>query len=87
MDTEFSNYLRTRGHKYQIDTSGYAVASADDVYWSSEKLIVPKFEAGSPARMSQSMAPKWVGQALIRIQGRELGGNFSPLLVGELFWE
>lgn len=31
------------------------------------------------------MAVQWVGQALIRTRGRELGGNFNPLLVGELF--
>ena len=33
------------------------------------------------------MALEWVGQALTRTRGRELGGNFNPLLIGELFWE
>lgn len=75
MNTEFTNHLRTNGHKYQIDTSGHAVASADndDDGWvasegrlSSEKLMAPKSQAGSPARLSNVMALKCVGQALIR---------------------
>ena len=88
MNTEFSNHLRTNGHKYQIDPP------INDDSWvspegrqSSEKLIIPRSQAGSPARMSNAMALQWVGQALIRSRGRELGGNFNPLLVGELFWE
>ncbi|KAL9126644.1 MAG: hypothetical protein Q9217_004334 [Psora testacea] len=93
MNTDFSNHLRTNGHKYQIDTSGHAVAAIDDDWISpqghrsSEKVILPKSQAGSPARMSNALALKWVGQALMRTRGRELGGNFNPLLVGELFWE
>ncbi|KAA6409465.1 MAG: hypothetical protein FRX48_07019 [Lasallia pustulata] len=49
--------------------------------------MLPKSEAGSPARMSNAMALNWVSQALMRTRDRELGGNFNPLLVGELFWE
>lgn len=29
----------------------------------------------------------WVKETLIQTRGRELAGNFNPLLVGELFWE
>ena len=51
MNTEFTDHLRPNGHKNQIDTSGLAVASADDDDddgWiasegrrSSEKLMAP----------------------------------------------
>ena len=37
--------------------------------------------------MSSSEALKWVSQVLLRTRGRELSGNFNPLLVGELLWE
>jgi len=94
MNTNFSNHLRTSGHKYQIDTSANAVApaSADDRvshggHRPSDNLIIPKSEVGSPARISNATALKWVSQALTRTRGRELGGSFNPLLVGELFWE
>jgi len=94
MNTNFSDHLRKGGHKYQVDTSGNAVASAEDNEWvfpkghrSLEKLIMPKPKVGSPARISNAIALKWVSQALIRTRGRELGGNFNPLLIGELFWE
>jgi hypothetical protein len=33
------------------------------------------------------MALDLVRQVLIRTRGKELPGNFNPLLVGELFWE
>lgn len=40
-----------------------------------------------PVRISRSQAFKWVGQVLTRTRGRELVGNFNPLLVGALFRE
>lgn len=94
MNTEFSNHLRKKGHKYQIDTTGHAVDSIDGAAsmlvkgdQSSEGLIIPESQPGSPAPMSNAMALQWVGQALVRTRGQELGGNFNPLLIGELFWE
>lgn len=40
-----------------------------------------------PIELSHSEALDWVGQVLLRTRGRELSGNFNPLLIGELFWE
>ena len=40
-----------------------------------------------PTNMSYSKALEWVSQVLKRTRGRELPGNFNPLLVGELLWE
>ena len=36
---------------------------------------------------SKSRAMDWVKGVLVRTRGKELPGNFNPLLIGELFWE
>lgn len=37
--------------------------------------------------LSKSQALQWVSRAIVRSRGRELPGNFNPLVIGELFWE
>ena len=44
-------------------------------------------QTGTPTKLSYSKAIEWVSQVLKRTRGKELPGNFNPLLVGELFWE
>ncbi|CAD6590745.1 MAG: hypothetical protein ASARMPREDX12_004714 [Alectoria sarmentosa] len=41
----------------------------------------------SPIGLDTRKAREWVRRVLIRTRGKELIGNFNPLLVGELFWE
>jgi hypothetical protein len=41
----------------------------------------------SPIRITNEDALKWLAHVLVRTRGRELVGNYNPLLVGELFWE
>ncbi|KAL9118920.1 MAG: hypothetical protein Q9187_004527 [Circinaria calcarea] len=77
MNTEFSNNLRTNGHKYHFEMS-------EKPEWISSPPIV---ESGKPTKLSNSQALQWVNQALMRTRGKELAGNFNPLLIGELFWE
>ena len=44
-------------------------------------------EPAPPTRCSKSRAMDWVRGVLVRTRGKELPGNFNPLLIGELFWE
>ncbi|KAL3712031.1 hypothetical protein TMatcc_000726 [Talaromyces marneffei ATCC 18224] len=37
--------------------------------------------------MSHRKAMKWVNDVVVRTRGRELLGNFNPLVIAELFWE
>ena len=48
---------------------------------------LPKPVPGTPIQLTRSQAVKWVSHALVKSRGRELPGNFNPLLIGELFWE
>lgn len=90
MNAEFSNSIRTIGHKYQINRSSDAKINKLNSFAASEEEeepILPDIKPGSPTRMSHAQALSWVSQALTRTRGKELSGNFNPLLVGELFWE
>ncbi|KAL9621158.1 MAG: hypothetical protein Q9160_004409 [Pyrenula sp. 1 TL-2023] len=40
-----------------------------------------------PQKLSRAAAITWVRKAIVRNRGRELLGNFNPLIISELFWE
>ncbi len=83
---QFSNRLRTHGYKYHIGKQEEAtperkVAKTDTA--PSFSMIEP----APPIHWSKPEAMDWVREVLVRTRGKELPGNFNPLLVGELFWE
>lgn len=77
MNIDFAKVLRTKGHKFEFDMLGKADTTT----------TVPNPKVGTPTKLSSPQALKWVSQVLVRTRGKELPGNFNPLLVGELFWE
>lgn len=101
MNSRFSDNLRTKGHKYHIklsegpeSTESPAEAAPEDnanennPSQSSEiQRSLPSLGANRPTRLSNPEALNWVREALTRTRGKELTGNFNPLLIGELFWE
>ena len=100
MNTSFSDTLRTKGHKYQIthsqgrgsiDVADKAPSETQEMSTSSEHSDMPSKsptpESNEPIRLSKAQSLNWVLEALTRTRGKELSGNFNPLLIGELFWE
>lgn len=90
MNAEFSDLVRVHGHKYQIDLSGKADVADTKPQLRRikatgylEKATPPK----SPIHMDRDTALGWARIILVRTRGKELIGNFNPLLIGELFWE
>ncbi|KAI9844695.1 MAG: hypothetical protein M1837_005437 [Sclerophora amabilis] len=81
---QFSKILRTRGHKYHIKVGG-----ADKAEGTTAKLKSGPATStiNWPSVLLESEALEWVGKAIARTRGKELPGNFNPLLIGELFWE
>lgn len=77
LNAQFYDTVRTQGHKYHI--------KMDDkpVYESPQT----EEEKNYPKRLSKAKGMKWVRNVLDRTRGKELIGNFNPLLIGELFWE
>ena len=92
MNAAFSDLIRVSGHRYQIDLSSKPDA-ADDLHLPRRlKSLEPHKKATppvtkSPIKMDREEALTWARHVLVRTRGRELVGNFNPLLVGELFWK
>lgn len=86
MNTEFANELRLRGHKYHF-TQLEGVEKEPSAKDSATKDADSNSNSKAPIKLDHAKSIQWVNQALMRTRGRELSGNFNPLLVGELFWE
>ena len=95
-NSEFANLLRMRGFRYHIGERDKVKADGevtDKARVHSEPaktdmgLVGSIAEPATPTYWSQSRAMDWVRGVLVRTRGKELPGNFNPLLIGELFWE
>jgi len=83
---QFSNRLRTRGYKYHIGKQEEEKADGE-VAKTDAAPFISMTEQVPPIHWSKPRAMDWVRGVLVRTRGKELPGNFNPLLVGELFWE
>ena len=95
MNTKFSDNMRKYGHKFSVhpdEEEGDAENKGDREVQIDEKgeemeedfhSVVPQ----APENIKKQEALAWVRQVLVRNRGKELLGNYNPLLVGELFWE
>ena len=94
-NSQFSKVLRTYGYKYhfdehEVDTGSHAIETVRRASVVTKPDVVPTgVKAGltPPIHRSKRQAIEWVREALLRTRGRELPGDFNPLLVSELFWE
>ncbi|KAI1367936.1 interferon-induced GTP-binding protein Mx [Xylaria arbuscula] len=77
LNTEFTKTFQQRGQKFQFDF-------ADDM---SIKHTSFSPEPADEFKLSKQEALDWVRKVLVRTRGKELVGNFNPLLIGELFRE
>ena len=87
MNANFARYMRISGHKYQVDMSRQANAPPQVPIIATllGKRSISKPTAPQPFRRDEAL--EWARSVQVRTRGRELVGNFNPLLVGELFWE
>lgn len=86
LNTEFDQLFRKNAHKYHVDLDKDGLQPYDA---NSARDFKHRFspESITPLKISKEKALKWVGAAQAQTRGRELPGNYNPLLVGELFWE
>ena len=75
LNTNFAKDMGKSGHVYHFDMSD-----------SSPAISVSR-PRGGVTNMSKEKSLEWVQQAIARNKGKELVGNFNPLVIGELFWE
>lgn len=62
-----------------------SLAKPKEITKEEEPKEVTKEE--EPKEVTKEEAIEWVRKVLIRNRGKELVGNFNPLIIGELFWE
>ena len=88
MNSEFAENFHINGHKYEIGTSDQSNAPPETL-GTLKKLLGNGHlsKSISPQRLDRAKALAWVNRVLVRTRGRELVGNFNPLLIGELFWD
>lgn len=88
LNQNFASQVRQYGHKYRIqataDTAG--TNSKDD---PPEPKLMDSYAEASDCQTVKSRddAVSWVKELLVRSRGRELPGNFNPLLMSQLFRE
>lgn len=89
MNTGFSDNMRANGHKFEIDMSDET--NVDSLVGPLIDTVLNGWDwfskSVSPNKKDRTEAIAWVRLALVRTRGRELVGNFNPLLIAELFWE
>ncbi|KAN0108674.1 dynamin family protein-like protein [Hyaloscypha variabilis] len=85
-NSEFSETFRKVAHKYHIDLDKDGLSPFDPKCADGLGDRFGKAQI-TPIRWTKDEALKWVAHVLARTRGRELVGNYNPLLVGELFWE
>ena len=85
MNAGFSDQIRVNGHKYEIDMSaaGTKIQPQRADALKKATALRPKW----PIKKDKGEALAWARLVLVRTRGRELAGNFNPLLISELFWE
>ncbi|KAH6713320.1 dynamin family protein-like protein [Leptodontidium sp. MPI-SDFR-AT-0119] len=88
-NTQFAEIFRKMAHKYHIEVNEN---DKDGLYpfdpsWEDECENDFGLQIGAPVEIMKEDALRWVKQALANTRGRELVGNYNPLLVGVLFWE
>ncbi|TAQ91221.1 hypothetical protein B7494_g444 [Chlorociboria aeruginascens] len=92
LNLEFSTTIRKIGHKYNF-TGTFPM---DDEDYDQEKdnsrnrvsdTTTHNLVHNLPKSLSESQSLDWVMKVLSKTRGKELPGNFNPLLIGELFWE
>lgn len=87
MNANFAEYMRISGHKYQVDMASQANALPRVPVIAA---LLGKSPLSKPTLLqilNRDEALEWARSVQVRTRGRELVGNFNPLLVGELFWE
>ncbi|KAI9660454.1 MAG: hypothetical protein M1821_009804 [Bathelium mastoideum] len=103
LNFEFARSMRLRGHKYQLVEEPNGVSdpvnklpTADEEYLKHppHKVIdeissseASECESQLPKKMTSKEVEDWVLKILKRSRGRELPGNFNPMLIAHLFWE
>lgn len=88
LNLQFASQMRQYGHKYRI-WSTESTAGTNSRNDLPEPDLIEDYAAVKDLQETRLRyeAVDWVKQILVRTRGRELAGNFNPLLMSQLFRE
>lgn len=81
LNDKWSESFRKNGHTYYLKLDD----EQDEEIGSNEKAVEKK-KKDVPLVLNKSKAISWASDRMTSSRGKELIGNFNPLLVAELFW-
>ncbi|KXT04153.1 hypothetical protein AC578_40 [Pseudocercospora eumusae] len=88
LNLQFASQMRQYGHKFRVWATKDAAGTNSEHDLPEPAMDEDYSAAGSLQKLlTRAEAVEWVKQILIRTRGRELAGNFNPLLMSQLFWE
>ncbi|KAB8294947.1 hypothetical protein EYC80_006900 [Monilinia laxa] len=86
MNKRFTDNLRLKGHKYQINMPEDSTLDRD--IDDSEQVEGDSWnDINDPIVFTKKEAFEWVNKALKECRGMEVYGTYNPTLVSQLFWE
>ncbi|KAF2098337.1 hypothetical protein NA57DRAFT_66664 [Rhizodiscina lignyota] len=95
LNLQFAERMRLTGGKYVITNQNGCIIDNEELDDEDENdssglsHIEAPMDVVShvPKKITKEEAVNWVVDILRRTRGRELPGNFNPMLISELFWE
>lgn len=75
--TEDESIVSSEGRSDKFSINDASISEPDN----------PFSDISGPQKLSHQKALDWVEKVIVRARGKELPGNFNPLVIGELFWE
>lgn len=85
MNNDFAERVRTHGHTFHIGPEPPKNDTAGRTFVTGEKLAVLREESDEPVPITYATALTWVQIMISRNRGRELQGNYNPLVISELY--
>jgi GTPase SAR1 family protein len=82
LNSKFEQEMRASGRLYDIDAA--LDSQAQDTFTNT---LAKNVDSSKIQKLSKDEALDWVRQVIVRTRGKELMGNFNPIVVAELFWD
>ena len=77
--------MRQKGYTYHIGPEPTDDEDLREEILSEDQSDLLKRSSHAPVKLPYEVALKWVRQTIARNRGRELQGNYNPLVISELF--
>jgi hypothetical protein len=81
----FARLMRQMGYTYHIGPEPTDDEDLREEILSEDQSDLLKRSSHAPVKLPYEVALKWVRQTIARNRGRELQGNYNPLVISELF--